>query len=101
MDMLLQLVGSAKRWPVGSQARIAQTEILADRVAVRREEVGDLEDLLARQWDWCDRHEADGGERYQAKERILLTTLADYEDLVDGLHAAEAFLAGEGLRRVA
>lgn len=94
MDLLLQTATAIKAWPKGSNARTVQVKALQTMIEKRRGEVSDAEDLLKRQWRWLDENESTAEpERFSQKESIFLTTLADYEDLSDGLQAAEAVLA--------
>lgn len=95
MDILLQTATAIGQWPIGSNARAVQVSALRTMVKKRQGEVNDAEQLLELQWAWLNRNEGQGEpERYMQKEAIFLSTLADYEDLADGLAKAAEILQG-------
>ena len=92
-DSLVQAVGRARTWPKGSGARLTLMKA-AEQLATKRErEILDTQALLDRQWEWLERNGSPGedgenSERYEDGMLRFLATLADYEDLLDGLNIA-------------
>lgn len=89
-DALVDAVRRARVWPAGSGARQTMLGAARQLVVKRDREIGEMEELLARQWAWLDRGdpgeaaESSNDRRYEDGLRRFLATLADYEDLIDG-----------------
>lgn len=97
-DSLVEAVRRAGAWPAGSGARQTLTKAAGQLMAKRQKELQEAEELLNRQWAWLDR-ESPGDDdaetnsaRYEDGMKRYLLTLANYEDMADGLRVAEAEL---------
>ena len=97
-DTLIEAVKRARAWPAGSGARATLLSAARQIADKRAKEIADAEDLLRRQWAWLETHrdaadESENSQRYEDGMTRYLATLADYEDLCDGLNAACVDLA--------
>lgn len=92
-DSLMDAVRRARSWPAESGARKTLTQAAMQLMAKRQQEITDTAALLERQWQWLGRNGDPGGDaenerRYEDGMNRFLATLADYEDLCDGLDIA-------------